>query len=63
MFLDVEDFSSFFMLSTLILLTIFFFLWILWTASLYCSDINNDNESDIDTDQEEITVYTIESQF
>ena len=45
-------------------------LWILWTATLYLkyllingpsTEYMDDNDSD--TDQEEMAVYTIESQF
>ena len=65
-----EDLPFFFMMSSLIFLTAFGLLWILWTATLYLkyllingpsTEYMDDNDSD--TDQEEMAVYTIESQF
>ena len=73
MFLKQEDLPFFFVMSTIILPTIFVFVWILWMASTYL--VNNilfntgyiDDQvpllsNDTDTDQEEMTVFTIESQ-
>ena len=73
MFLKQEDLPFFFVMSTIILPTIFVFVWILWMASTYL--VNNilfntgyiDDQvpllsNDTDTDQEEMTVFTIDSQ-
>ena len=74
MFLKQEDLPFFFVMSTIILPTIFVFVWILWMASTYL--VNNilfntgyiDDQvpllsNDTDTDQEEMTVFTIDSQW
>ena len=76
MFLDEEDLPIFFVMSTFILLLICLILWILWTGSTYL--VNNillmgptgyiDDQltlfpDDCDTDQEEMAVFTVESQF
>ena len=71
MFLKQEDLPFFFVMSTIILPTIFVFVWILWMASTYL--VNNilfntgyiDDQVPLfsnDTDQEEMTVFTIDSQ-
>ena len=67
MFLKQEDLPFFFVMSTIILPTIFVFVWILWMASTYL--VNNilfntgyiDDQVpllsyDTDTDEEETTV-------
>ena len=75
--LEEEDFPYFFGMSTIIFLTILLFLWILWTASAYMvnkvlfispsmgyiDDQHTLIQNEIHTDQEEMVVFDIESQF